>query len=370
MLTNWTGRVLVAALWATCGVGLALGQDRGFLGDDEIGAPLRIPDLTFPSFLVLDMAAMPAAPLGQGNWALELNSSLVNNYQVSPAAEDYLRDARGGARRRLDASDVEGILALPDGDAFFIDAEFVYTNLAFHYGVTDRLDLGIRVNHIAYGTGQLDGSIFDFHEQFDFGQQGRTLVPDHLFQVVLGAEGLTPIVALDRPSAGGLGDPSLVFRYAFSRRPSGWRFGISGGVKAPLADVDDVLSTGSWDAGLQLNFDKRWRRTALIANLGVVAPGTYEQNEFDPPVLPSFRLSVIRKVKAVRLMLQTLVAEHPFREVIDSDLTELEFQLTFGVKWNTSIGVFGLGLTENLLNHDNTPDIGLHFSWGYLAMRN
>ena len=52
---------------------------------------------------------------------------------------------------------------------------------------------------------------------------------------------------------------------------------------------------------------------------------------------------------------------------LTSDIADLELQLTTGVKWNTPLGVLGLGITENILNHDNTPDIGVHVSWGYLS---
>lgn len=44
----------------------------------------------------------------------------------------------------------------------------------------------------------------------------------------------------------------------------------------------------------------------------------------------------------------------------------MEFQVTAGLKWNTSAGIIGLGMTENILKFDNIPDIGLHFTWGML----
>lgn len=47
-----------------------------------------------------------------------------------------------------------------------------------------------------------------------------------------------------------------------------------------------------------------------------------------------------------------------------TDLSDPEFQITFGVKWATTDGVFGIGLTENLFNYANTPDIGVHLSSG------
>lgn len=62
-------------------------------------------------------------------------------------------------------------------------------------------------------------------------------------------------------------------------------------------------------------------------------------------------------------MARCYVAEHPLREVVDSALSELEIQLTGGIRWNTSLGDIAFGVTENVANFDNTPDIGLHVTW-------
>ena len=39
------------------------------------------------------------------------------------------------------------------------------------------------------------------------------------------------------------------------------------------------------------------------------------------------------------------------------------------MKWATRAGVWGVGLTETILNYDNTPDIAIHLSWGMLFDR-
>jgi hypothetical protein len=39
------------------------------------------------------------------------------------------------------------------------------------------------------------------------------------------------------------------------------------------------------------------------------------------------------------------------------------------MKWVTRTGVWGVGLTENLFNYDNTRDIAVHLSWGKLFER-
>lgn len=41
---------------------------------------------------------------------------------------------------------------------------------------------------------------------------------------------------------------------------------------------------------------------------------------------------------------------------------------TFALTWSAVCCMPAIGLTENLFNMDNTPDIGLHFSWGYLGV--
>lgn len=351
----------------------AAAGDRGVLGSDPIGVPLRMRDYTFPSFLVLGFAPMPSAPLGKGNYAFELHGSIINDYQVSPEVEQYLAETRGeNAPRALDQTDVEAILALPEGQAFFIDGEFDFADFAYFYGVTPNLDLGLAISAISYTGGRLDDTIFDFHDKFGYGQQGRNYVPKDGFQIVFGADGETPIVVLDNASGRGFGDPSLLFRYSFPQRSNGWQYGLSGGIKPPVASSERFMSTGSWDYGLQLVADRRFERNALIINLSVVKPGDFDQVGIELPILPALHVSWIhlfKRMPRTRLIMQALVAEHPFRELVDSDLSELETQLTLAMKWNTPLGVIGLGLTENVFNMDNTPDIGLHFSWGLLVRR-
>ena len=350
-------------------------SEVAILADQPVGAPLRVRNFTFPSFLVLGLQPMPTSALGKGNYALEFHASAVNNFQVSPAVEEYLAATRPeGVRRGLDQTDIDFILGLPEGQAFYIDGEFDFLEFTGWYGVTDKLDIGLTLYHIGYTGGFLDGAIFDFHDEFGFGQQSRNFVVDDAFMIVLGADELEPVVLTSRPSSGGFSDPTLQFRWATGQLWSGWQFSLSGGVKIPMASESDFLSTGNYDVGLQVNADRRWTRDAFIVNAGLVMPGDFEQTGFDTPLLPSVYLTWIRQLPRwpkTRFMLQSLVAEHPLRDLIDTDfrdLTENEVQLTAGVKFDTEWGVFGFGLTENLFNMDNTPDIGLHFSWGYLGI--
>lgn len=340
-----------------------------YLNQDPLGAPFRIRDYTFPSFLVLGFAPAPAAPLGRGHTALELHYSIVNNFQVSEPVERYLGQSRGNQPRPLDSADAAFILGLPEGEAYYIDGEFVMVELAAHWGITERIDLGFGINYIRYGGSVLDGVIYDFHDAIGVGQGGRQYVQDHQVQAVLGRDSGQDVVLLRRPSSGGLSDPNIFLRYALPTLLPRWGSSIELGIKIPMMDEADFLSTGSWDVGYQITLDRRFSRDALIINFGAVFPGKFEQTDLRPPNLPFLNLSWLHRFERwphTRSFIQALWAEHPYRAIVDSELSDLEFQITAGFKWDTRLGVFGVGLTENVLNFDNTPDIGLHFTWGML----
>jgi hypothetical protein len=118
-----------------------------------------------------------------------------------------------------------------------------------------------------------------------------------------------------------------------------------------------------------LTLERQYSRDAWIFNLGAIFPGKFDQTEFEPPDLPFININWLHRFKnwtKTRSFVQAILAEHPYRELVDSELSELEFQLTVGFKWQTSAGIIGLGNTENILNFDNTPDIGFHLTWGIL----
>jgi len=70
-----------------------------------------------------------------------------------------------------------------------------------------------------------------------------------------------------------------------------------------------------------------------------------------------------------RLACGVIAAEHAYSRHTNTGISDPEFQITSGMKWATRIGIWGVGLTENLFNFDNTPDIAVHLSWGMLFER-
>ncbi|MDH5388458.1 MAG: DUF3187 family protein [Gammaproteobacteria bacterium] len=343
--------------------------DQPSLISEPLGAPFHVRDYTFPGFLLLGFSSEPSAPLGVGHSAYGIHYTVVNDYQLSPAIANYLVKTHADGRRQLDSADINFILSQPAGQSYYIDGEVSMLEFTSNWGLTNRLDFGVSINLIAYGGGFLDSAIYDFHEAFGIGQHSRDRVPNEDFMVVLGLQPNNPLVMLNPPTSGGFGDPSFFLRYAFPNDYKSWKFNLSAGIKAPLADENVFLSTGSWDAGFQLIADKRFQRDAYIINVGTIFPGDIRVRNFDLPSLSFMNLNWLHSFEGEnhkKFFLQFILAEHPFHRVIDTELSDLEFQITTGLKWNTSVGVIGIGLTENLLNFNNTPDIGFHFTWGIL----
>ena len=336
---------------------------------EPLGAPFGVRDYSFPDFLILGFAAAASAPLGRGHSAYEMHYSVVNDHQVSPAVANYLIGIHGGDRRSLTSTDIDFILSLPKGESYYIDGEVSMLEFTTYWGLTNDLDFGINVNFIAYGGGFLDSTIYDFHDNLDLGQHSRDQVIDNDFLVVLGLQPGNPLVFLKPPTSGGLSDPSFFLRYAFPDDYKGWNFNLTTGLKVPLADEDVFLSTGSWDAGFQFIADKRYLRDAFIINAGIVYPGDIKKHNMDLSSLPFVNLSWLHGFEGQmrkRFFLQMLFSEHPFHETVNTQLSDIQFQITAGLKYDTSVGVIGIGFTENILNFNNTPDLGLHFTWDIL----
>ncbi|MBZ0088813.1 MAG: DUF3187 family protein, partial [Thermoanaerobaculia bacterium] len=264
-----------------------------------------------------------------------------NTWVMSRNVERYL-ERRGGERRDIGPADVAAILALP-GDAYMIDGEFGLADLTLHYRFTERLSANATIPYHYFGPAFLDTTIEGFHNGIGISNDGRDYVPHDAFTAVAHL-GDTTFVLTEAP-ASAFGDPVVGLRWSALPDSPRWNVIAEAAVKIPWRNEQRLLSTGAPDYGAQLSLQRFFRRNALYLSLATVWFGSHW----------SRRTNFVAQLYASRSAIQkTELAE----------LSDDKFQATVGISWILREYVVRFGITENLVNYDNTPDVGVNLSIG------
>src|SRR5690606_33195803 len=136
------------------------------------------------------------------------------------------------------------------------DGEVESLALESRWAVGSRHEVFVSVPAFLFSGGALDPVIEGFHDAFGLGQASRDQVARNRFQLLLEVDGKT-LLLTEAPTRGGLADPTIGGRWRFGSTP-GWIGSIEAAVKAPVAGERQLLSTGAWDAGVQVAAQRRW----------------------------------------------------------------------------------------------------------------
>jgi hypothetical protein len=172
---------------------------------------------------------------------------------LTPVPQSPRLPADGQLRGSLafDYSSVYFDEASANGSAL-VDMEMAVFELAFDYGLTDRLALGLRLPLVSMNAGFLDGPLETFHETFGLPNYDKQLRPKDDFAYDLKKDGQN---WLD-PQSGGLNlaDITTELKLALVKRegkdPSA--VSLSYQVKLPTGDPDHGFGSGAVDHGLFL----------------------------------------------------------------------------------------------------------------------
>lgn len=355
---RWAATVATALLLLVLGGVPAQGQAE----EAELLGPLRIRDMTPFNILHLDLLPAHACTGGSETWAVEVDFSRTNTFVMSENVRSYLD--RRGSREPLTEEDAQAILSEGE-DFYFFDGEIALLDLTFHKGVTERASVYFTLPVYDFTGGWFDSTVEGFHETFGLGNAGRDLVARDRFQAVasLGGQNVT---VLDRELEGGMGDPTLGLRYAWPLRSS-WTLVLDGAAKIALQDVDSFRSTGGNDFGVQLSLQRKLRRQGIYLSGSLVRTngkglGLRLGNRVIPTLTAAYEFGLTRQTSVV---LQLYASES---NVQDTPLTEIKankYQASLGIRSRSGRLIYGLAVTENLANYQNTPDIGLSLTLGW-----
>ncbi len=358
--------ILVAAVWPMAYSGVAASQDDGaFYG------LLRSRDLSPFGFLRLDMRPAHAVSIAPGSWAIETELGYQNTWALSPEVERYLTSLEPTGRRKLGPAEVQAIRDLP-GENYLLDIETGTFDFTFHYKLAPNWTAYAIASAITYQGGFLDSTIEQFHDTFGFSSFGRPAIAKNQAALIYDLKG-SQTVFLEKPTDGGLTDPTIGFRYTGLQVLQDWRLSLEGAVKIPVAGRRLLLSTGRTDVGVQASLQRARNHHAIYIDMAAVYyAGAREPAKQDSQIIPTLILGYeYQLTPRTNLNIQAYAS----KSVYSSDVTDLDeltgnkYQYSIGVRHRRDNMLITFGFTENVQNINNTPDIGLQLGFAYVPHR-
>ena len=322
--------------------------------------PMR--DLSPFGFLRLDMRPAHAVLPEPGNWALETEFATQNTWAMSPQVERYLTELEPSGRRALGETELAAIRDLP-GENYLVDLEMTAVDVTMHYRFSSHLSGYLVTSAVSYDRSFLDGTVERFHDTFGLSSFGRPAVARNGVNLIYDLKSDSYASLGRSPTSGGLLDPTIGLRYSGIQLGRAWSLSLEGAVKLALDGERALLSTGRTDFGLQAAAQWRGARQAFYANASAVyyAGGEFlveHERQIVPTLIVGYEYALTANTN---LNIQGYASTSVYSRR-DTDLEELlgnKYQLTAGFRHRRDDVVISFGITENVQNINNTPDIGL-----------
>ena len=253
-------------------------------------------------------------------------------------------------------------------DEWEMNYDVLHSDLAFSWGLTDRLRLDVDYESGTRTTGTLDTFIIAFHRTFNLAMENRRQYQNHPQSIrIQPRDGSTPIHVDEH-------DPQP-FQQALIA--SGQYLLLPGDEEIPalavslslrrVLDSGDVHLGSPIDLGASVSMAKSFGPLNLY--VGASAAWFGEEDFFGLP-LRSLMWSGVAGVEVRCLSWMSVTAQYLISSGgVDSlgDLSRPSHEITAGFKWNLDGGVLlEFAVLENILDFYNSPDFGVHFG---LAVR-
>lgn len=290
--------------------------------------PLRLQGQSFFQVLRLNMVPWCEAPLDKGQFELQTTATWVNLWAWKP-------------------------------DRYLVDGEVLRVAVALCYGITDRIQLRFEVPATLRTGGIMDPVVEGFHEALGLFNSYKESFPRNRFRVVFyppeGGE-----YRLDSRDTGiALSDLLLSLKMHIFE---GTRYLPAVLVGANLKIPTGVNEGGGVDVGGNVYLAKRiWFFHAYFG----VQYTHYSREEILGIRLNQEQWSYLIGLEVpftkrfsllVQEFINTRVAKNFYQ------FSDASYEVTLGFKYRIrGKTVLEFGLLENLVNYDNSPDLGFHF---------
>jgi hypothetical protein len=330
---------------------------------------MRIRDLTPLDFPRLDMRPASALPM-QRNWAIETEFATQNTWALSPNVQEYLKSLESSGRRRLGPADQEAIRALP-GESYLVDLESTTIDVTLHHRLSQQWSAYLVASGVSYGGGSMDGTVENFHHAFGLSSFGRPAVGRNQVNMIFNLK--SGRHADFNAPASGIADPTIGVRYTSFGLPEPWRLSAEAAIKVPIAGRRMLLSSGRSDYGVQAALQRRGLHHAMYLDVAAVyfAGDTYpirQEAQVIPTVILGYEQALTARTNVV-LQGYASTSAYSHRQTDLNELLANKYQVTIGVRHRSDEFLWSFGVTENVQNFNNTPDIGYQLGLAYLPAR-
>ncbi|HSL17980.1 MAG TPA: DUF3187 family protein [Methylomirabilota bacterium] len=248
---------------------------------------------------------------------------------------------------------------------YVVDFETLDASVAWAHGLLDTVELEVEIEQRWRFGGAMDGAIQGFHDLFGIAQSGRDRVDRDLFRFSIDDPGGEPAVDLGPGDEGTFARSAmLTLQHTLTCGTATWP-ALSWAVSVRTSlDGSEGLEGRRLDVALSVAAARRFGDFHVYLTLGHAWYGSerYYGVELDSTQLTALAAGEWRFAPRMSLTLQYLRTEGAALDI--PPFSEPSNEIVIGWKWEaTTGGVLEVGLLENIITFDNSPDFGIHAAW-------
>ncbi len=248
---------------------------------------------------------------------------------------------------------------------YLLDFESLDGSLAYAYGVSDTVEIGVELEQRWRFGGAMDGFIQGFHDLFGIDQSGRDLVPRDRLRIFLDPRDGGAAVDLGAGAEGTFARSLLLtFQHNLTCGSERWpalAYSVTG--RSSLGDFGE-LEGDDYDVAVSVSASRRLGRFYGYLTVGYAF---YGSDSFLGIELEGSQASVLGAAEWRLGPRMSLVLQYLWTggQAVDlGPFSESSNEIVLGWKWEAVLGgVLEVGLIENVITFDNSPDFGVHAGW-------
>jgi len=249
---------------------------------------------------------------------------------------------------------------------YLLDYESLDLDLSYAYGISDTFQIGAEYEQRSMFGGIMDGLIESFHDLFGLYQDGRDLWPRNQVSIFIDPENGEPPLSLTGADLTGTFARNLLLTIQHNLTCGSARLpALSWAATARYSLGNPAqLEGSSFDVAVSAAAAHRFGNFYLYLTLGYAWYGSDAVYGIDLETTQSTILAAAEWRFRPRM---SLVAQYLRSEGVAKDLgvfSDPSNEIVFGWKWEARAGgVLEVGVLENIVNLDNSPDFGIHAAW-------